>query len=410
MLRQYNPAMKEMQRFFQLAWLMLSLAMLAGCGGSGTPSTSQPSPASSYAYLATGGTSKSPPYDLMGYGVNASTGALTPVSGSPFSLPNAPVDVAEASESGGAFLFVLMQDPTTQTSTLQSYSVNATTGALTAAQTINYPANTNQYSLTIDPSEKFLYVMEDGSLLAYSINSSTGNLTKSSTTSQQQFGADQSFVVAPPGSFAYQVNMQSGYQNVYTYSVSPTDGSLTVVESTLSPLGFGAKFYTDPKGLALYQVNNPSGEGDCPMVEISQINSANGMLTSVGLFSAPCVPVSMSFNPADTFGYVNSEPSGAPSSDGIYAATVDSTTGNLTTVSGSPFASGSGVSFGAVEPSQGLLLLESQGAVKGSNEVIQVYAIDSSTGALSAVSGAQVELPSNVEAYVGKILTVVPSP
>ena len=302
-----------------------------------------------------------------------------------------------------------MQDSTTQIDTLQSYSVDATTGALTAVQTINYPANTNQYSLAIDPSGKFLYVMQNGSLLAYSINSSTGNLTQSSSTSGQQFGAEQSFVIAPPGSFAYQVNTQRGYYNVYVYSVSPTDGSVTVVQSTLEPLGFGATFYTDPKGLALYQLTNPGGEGDCPMVAISQINSANGMLTSEGQFSADCIPASMSFNPTDTFAYVSSAPSGAPSPDGIYAATVDATTGNLTEVSGSPFASGSGARFGGVEPSQGEFLMEVQGGESpGTNEVVQVYAINSGTGALSQVSGAQVELPSNV--YVYKMLTVLPNP
>lgn len=401
----------ETRRFFRLACLVLTLAALAGCGGSSAPSSpSQPSSPSSYAYLATGGTSQSPPYDLRAYAVDANTQTLTPVTGWPFSLPNEPIDLALASESGGAFVFVLMQDSTTQTPTLQSYSVNATSGALTAVQTINYPANTNQYLLALNPSGKFLYVMQNGTLLAYSIDQLTGNLTQSSSTSGQQFGADQSFVVAPPGSFAYQVNTINGYSNMYVYSVSPTDGSLTVVQSTLIPLGFGARFYTDQKGLALYQLTNPGGEGDCPAVAISQINSASGMLTNVGSLSAQCVPASMAFNPADTFAYVTSGPSGAPSSDGIYAATVDATTGNLTGVSGSPFGSDNGARFGAVEPSQGTLLMELQGGLKGGNEVIQVYAINSSTGALSEVTGAQVELPLNVGDYTGKMLTVVSNP
>ena len=99
------------------------LAALTGCGGSSEPSPSQPTSASSYAYLATEGPSQSPPYDVRGYGVDASTEALTPVPGSPLSLPNAPIDLTVASETGGAFVFVLMQDSTTQTATLQSYSV-----------------------------------------------------------------------------------------------------------------------------------------------------------------------------------------------------------------------------------------------------------------------------------------------
>ena len=44
------------------------LAALTGCGGSNQPSPSQPTSASSYAYLATGGPSQSPPYDVRDTG------------------------------------------------------------------------------------------------------------------------------------------------------------------------------------------------------------------------------------------------------------------------------------------------------------------------------------------------------
>jgi hypothetical protein len=111
--------------------------------------------AASYAYLATGGPNQ-PPYDLSGFAVDANTGALTQVPGSPLSLPNAAIDLAVASETGGAFVFALLSDSATQTVTLQSYSVNTASGALTALQSISYPPQTGQTNLTVSPSQKFL--------------------------------------------------------------------------------------------------------------------------------------------------------------------------------------------------------------------------------------------------------------
>lgn len=362
----------------------------------------------SYAYLAAGYPGH-PPYDMAGFSVDANTGALSVVPGSPLSLPNAPVDLAVASETGGAFVFALIQDPTTQTVSLQSYSVNAATGALTALQTIKYPANTDQSLLAVHPSGKFLYVMEDGCLLAYTIDPSTGNLTQSSCSSGQQFGPTQSFVVAPPGSFAYQADTTIVPNNLYVYSVSQTDGSVTVLQAMLNPLGFGGTLYTDPQGLALYKLTVPGGFDGCSVVGIWEINSANGTLTGLSSsFSPLCVAISMTFHPADTFAYVTSGPNEGSPPDGIYAATVDPATGNLTEVSGSPFASGSNASFGSVEPSQGKFLMEVQGGGSlGANGVVQVYAISSSTGAPSQLSGAQAKLP---DVSVFKMLTVAPNP
>ena len=366
----------------------------------------------SYAYLATGYPGD-PPYDLVGFSVDANSGALTQVPGSPVSLSANVVDYAVASEPGGAFVFALIpSSPTFEClpeCSLQSYSVDTATGTLTPLQTINYQPQTNQSGLAIDPAQKYLYVIQNGCILAYTIDPATGNLSQSSC-SAVQFGSD--LVVPSPGSFAYSL-ASDGISNstLLLYSVNQNDGSLTLLQ-LYGTGSVGAALFTDPQGRALYQLG-AAIPFECSSFNIWGIDPTNGALTNLNTtFSPQCIPLSMAFNPADTFAYVTSETDEYPAApNGIYGGAVDPATGNLTTVSGSPFASGIGASFGAAEPSQGKFLLEDSagsGGTGGDNGQLLVYAIDPKTGALSAVSGVKGPLPSPYS-NIGKMLTVAPN-
>jgi hypothetical protein len=140
----------------------------------------------------------------LGYGVDANTGAVWALLGPPASLPNPPTDIAVASETGGAFVFVLTLDnPLLDPNTLSSFKVDPGTGSLTLVQTINYQPSLAQWNMSVHPSGKFLYVSEvgtgSGCTLAYLIDPATGNLTQSSCSSA-------GFIVpgfSPSGTFAY---------------------------------------------------------------------------------------------------------------------------------------------------------------------------------------------------------------
>lgn len=362
--------------------------------------------APSYAYVATGIPGQ-PPYDLVGFAVDANTGALTQVPGSPMSLPNAPVDLAVASESGGGFVFALMPETSGQmvTVTLQSYSIDAATGAVAPLQTITYPPNTGQHLLAVSPSQNFLYVTQSGCVLAYTIDPATGNLTQSSCSPQ---GVDDALAIPAPGNFAYTLFGDSFSSTWSIYSVNQNDGTLTLLQSFNST---GAGFlFTDPQGRALYQLAGPPDMSTCGSVVIWQINPQSGALTHLNTsFTAPCESFAIAFNPADTYGYVSSAVGENHPQNGIYAGSVDTVTGNLNEITGSPFASGSNALAGAVEPSQGKYLTEEiGGGTVGDNNQVAVYAIDSGTGALSAVSGAQSALPSS-DVIVFKMLAVSPA-
>jgi hypothetical protein len=355
----------------------------------------------SYAYVASGYTNE-PPYNLVGFAVDANQGTLSAVPGSPTTLPSMPLDLAVASENGGAFIFVLVPDSGAGTVSLNSFSIAAATGMLTALQTINYPANTFQSSLAVHPSGKFLYVVQQGCILAYVIDPSTGNLTQSSCSTLQINGG---LVLAPPGNFAYQLPVTPfGPANWSILSVNQSDGSLTLLQSM--PASEGGGIYTDPQGRALYELSGALGTGACGTLEIWSINSGTGALTQLSTSLSPlCDPMGIAFNPADTFALISSIKNVSVPQNGVYVGAVDPTTGNLTNVTGSPFASGIGVQFGAVEPSQGNFLLEFAGDSTGAQ--LLVYSINAQTGALTQVGGVQGALPSPSAL---KIVTVAPNP
>lgn len=359
--------------------------------------------APSYVYTVTGYPSE-PPYDLVGYSVDANQGTLAQVPGLPFSQPSMPIDLAAASESGGEFVYVLVPDFSSQTVTLNGYKVDPATGTLNAVQTITYPPNTFQTYMVVDPSEKFLYVVQSPCLLAYTIDPGTGNLTQASC-SAGSLGPNASFIVPPPGNFAYSIsNTPAEPSDWSVYGVNQSDGSLG--SPATYPANTGGVLYTDPQGHAVYVASGSYAPLSCGALSVWQIDPATGAPTKLNsTFSPLCIPMAMTFDPGDKFAYVSSELNEVNNTNGIYAGTIDSTTGNLTLVTGSPFASGMGVAFGAVEASQGKFLLE----LTSGNTAAQLVAftIDPATGALSQVSGVQASMPSKY-LYVYKMVAISP--
>ncbi len=405
---QLSPGSNQTITLTAAAGMTPSVANVSAQGTSGTLShtasfsLSVASP--SYAYLATGYPGQ-PPYDLVGFSIDGNTGALSQVPGSPVSLSAMPIDLAVASETGGGFVFALIPGSASQTYSLQSYSVDTATGALTPLQTINYPPQTNQSGLAIDPAQKYLYVTQSGSIIAYTIDPNTGNLTQSSS-SAVQFGSN--LVIPVPGTFAYSLSPSPLAPSWFIYTVNQNDGSLALLHSYSSGVSGGA-LSTDPQGRALYEIIGPMGLGSCGGFVIWAIDPSSGALTELNTsFSPLCEPESVAFNPTDTFAYVSSGVGEDNRQNGIYGGTVDPSNGNLTTINGSPFASGGNVGFGSVEASQGKFLLEQTSPPSSGGQVL-VYTIDPSTGALSAVSGVKGTLPSPY-IYVYKMLTVAPNP
>jgi 6-phosphogluconolactonase len=108
--------------------------------------------------------------NVSAYTIDSSTGALTAVSGSPFPAGTYPFSVGVAPL--GKFVYVANDF----SNNISAYTINMSTGALTAVSGSPFPGagtNTTPVSVAVDPSGKFAYVVNEGSgnVSAYAIDS-----------------------------------------------------------------------------------------------------------------------------------------------------------------------------------------------------------------------------------------------
>src|SRR6202043_1922650 len=110
---------------------------------------------------------------------------------------------------------------------ISAYAINAASGAVTAISGSPFPAGSVPYSITIDPSGKFAYVANQGNgdVSAFAINGSSGALTTVSGSPFATGPVPFSVAVDPTGKFVYVTNGNSG--DVSAYTINPGSGALT---------------------------------------------------------------------------------------------------------------------------------------------------------------------------------------
>src|SRR5215469_1355426 len=175
--------------------------------------------------------------------IDQTTGKLSSIAGSPFTLEAFAMPAAlAATNSVGPFLYVA------DVAKIDAFKVG-TTGMLSAVPGSPFAAGINLY-LTVDPSDRFLYVANDGppaSILGFSIDPGTGVLTpvpgasfpvSSNQTSPVQLGQ---IVVDATGKFVYTPLTFSNEVVAFTIAAN---GALTAVPG--SPFAAG----TTPESMA----------------------------------------------------------------------------------------------------------------------------------------------------------------
>jgi 6-phosphogluconolactonase (cycloisomerase 2 family) len=206
----------------------------------------------SFLYVISQGNLSAPVDALYAFTINQSTGALTPVAGSPFTANLAsPVDVHIAHQTGAAkdYLYVTNAGNGITAGSVAGFSIDPTSGLPTALGTPTIPTGVAPAFSTIDPSGTHLYVPNsvDVTVSVYSI-ASRGILTQVGTATPITDGTK-------PASFPFNV------------SVDPSDTYLYVVDQPgLSVLGavYGFKIGTNgavgaPVGLAVGTGKGPTG-------------------------------------------------------------------------------------------------------------------------------------------------------
>ena len=111
---------------------------------------------------------------ISAFSVGNPSGPVSPLSGSPFSMP---VSHYIATETTGSHLSSYLY--ATSGAGILGYASDIATGALTALPGFPLATGANAYSITVDPYSQFLYVANDGAgtVSGFRLDSSTGALT-----------------------------------------------------------------------------------------------------------------------------------------------------------------------------------------------------------------------------------------
>jgi uncharacterized repeat protein (TIGR01451 family) len=184
-------------------------------------------PTGKFAYVANGNSA-----NISAYTINPSTGALTAIAGSPFPAGSTPSSVVV--DPTGKFAYVA----NFSSANVSAYTINPSTGALTDIVGSPFPTFDTPISLVVDPTGKFAYVANRGSnnVSGYTINPSTGALTPIAGSPFSAGSEPFSVVVDPTGNFAYVANSFSG--NVSGYAINPSTGALSAISG--SPFAAGS--------------------------------------------------------------------------------------------------------------------------------------------------------------------------
>lgn len=218
--------------------------------------------------------------------VNQTTGALATVSGSPFSTGHETSDVAY-SPSGGLLAVSSLEPP----GKVSVFKVNQTTGALTAVAGSPFPVplpplpgqEPSADTVSFSPNGGFLAVSDGnfggGGISMFTVNQSTGALT--AVPGSQFLGSDMivDAEFSPEGKYVAAVE----WGKVYVFSVNQTTGALTnVTGSPFATEGYDRWLAFSPNGNLLATTNNiPAVFNGPSVVEVFSFNQATGALAPV---------------------------------------------------------------------------------------------------------------------------------
>lgn len=283
------------------------------------------------------------------FSIDSTTGALSQVPGSPFSVAGTGLPEFVATDTSGKFLYVgaaACSNPSL--GCVDIYTVDATNKTLVppAQASLSLPGRVVGLASNPTFAALYVYIGPDNSgnynaiLQSYSINPTDGSLKLTVQSGQGEYGrilakdAKSRYLVTGHGRFIGQVEC---------WGLSPVDGSLSSFPSP-APAGqntfatyaqgeFPDALTTDSTGNYLY-VSTSHG------LYIYSVNVQDGVLTAVSgspfaaVGTVPAADIPLVADPQGPYLY-----SGGSSQ--IYAFQVDSQTGLLTQLSGSPFATNS---------------------------------------------------------------------
>jgi 6-phosphogluconolactonase (cycloisomerase 2 family) len=337
-------------------------------------------------YVTNDGSGAAPPR-ISAYTINATTGVLTPVAGSPFdvSVPPPPATLTPMAKPlvhpSGSIVYV----SAVAAPTLYGATVNATSGALTPIPSlptgigIGRGIFTSTGSVLFLPHESF-NGGADGAIAAYSVHQSSGVLTPLGTFPTGG-RIPAGVALNAEGTLLFAPNAGSG--TLAVFRVDTTSGTLTAAAG--SPFDAGAD--TVPVGATIHPFKNfvyatngfVFSAPDTSSVSAFRFDATTGVVTPVAgtpFTTGGDVANAAQIEPRGMFMYVSNS-----FSANIQGYAIDQTSGALTVLPGSPFSTGPSPSFLEIDVSGKYLYVASTDA-----NTVSSYAIDEATGVLTLVS------------------------
>lgn len=343
-----------------LALICLALA-LSGCGhdfwapaNPGSSSGNNPTgavPKFAFAANFNGGGVGS----VSAFTIDNSSGALTAVSGSPFTTGVNGTNAVGA-DSAGTFVYAA-----NQSGGVSAFSVTRSSGVLTEVTGSPFTTGANPAWVAVDPAGRFVYVMNGGSndISGYAITATSGALTAFSGT-VPLVATPLRGTVDPGGHFLY---VALGAAGTAVFKIA-TDGTLALTRTVApTPCAAATDVAVDPNTKFAFIADGSTG------VCNYAVNGSNGDLSLItsSVIAAGTNPVSVAVGANGKFLFAANQGSGNVSGFSI------NTDGTLTAMSGSPFAAGTQPQDVTVDPSGSFVYVANFGA-----HSISIFTISSS--------------------------------
>ena len=235
--------------------------------------------------------------ELAGFTIDKSSGALTAIAGSPFSVGTGPTQ--PVIDQSGRFLYV--SDILDPQGGILGFSINPTSGVLTPLSGSPFPTlpQAEPSGLVSVPSGKFLYaaLSNDYSIAAFAIDPASGALTTvpgspfvigAAASTGYIFGP---IATDPSGNFLYVLSINSSGSSISVFAIDPSSGVLTPTNGSpfFVAIGITGGLAVDSSGKFLYIAG-----GDTSAILALSIDGATGAVTPLpGLSLIPDFPINL---------------------------------------------------------------------------------------------------------------------
>jgi 6-phosphogluconolactonase (cycloisomerase 2 family) len=169
--------------------------------------------------------------DLSVFHINAATGALSPIAGSPFPLETAPTSVVAS--PNGEFLFIAGDS----SAGIFAYKIDSR-GAPQAVEDSPFETAESPHQLVMDHAGNHLYATgkESGTVVAFAIDATSGKLTAIAGSPFSADGAPSGLAISPDDRFLF---VASAAENaIFSFQINGQSGALAPTRNPAVETGF----------------------------------------------------------------------------------------------------------------------------------------------------------------------------